>query len=234
MISAIIVAYNEEVLVEAIIKELKQQRFQGKYEIILADGGSQDNTIPLAKELDVRIVACPKGKAKQMNEAAKHAKGDILFFVHADMTFSDKTFSVIQQKIDEGYDGGGFSNEFDTNNKKIKQLGTWMNFRFFDRREQSDKGVFYGDNGIFVKKDVFEAVDGFKPIPIMEDYDFSVRMKKNNFQLIKIKDPKIIVSARRHIKAGFFKTRFQWVMIRKLYNCGVSPERLAKWYSDIR
>ncbi len=233
MISAIIVAYNEESLIEGIIKELNKQQFQGDYEIILANGGSEDNTVPLARENNIKILNCRKGKSRQMNDAVKEAKGDVLFFVHADMQFSDQVFSIIQKKVDEGYDGGGFSNEFDTHNEKIKKLGTWMNFRFFDKREQSDKGIFYGDNGIFVKKSAFETLEGFKEIPIMEDYDFSVRMKEQ-FKVIKIKEPKIIVSTRRHIKAGFLKTRFQWVMIRKLYKWGISPERLAKWYSDIR
>ena len=108
-----------------------------------------------------------------------------------------------------------------------------MNFRFFDKREQSDKGVFYGDNGIFVLKSVFEKLNGFKEIPIMEDYDFSKRLHKNH-PTFKLKTPKIVVSARRHIKAGFLKTRLQWVFIRKLYNWGVSPFILAKWYKDIR
>ena len=67
----------------------------------------------------------------------------------------------------------------------------------------------------------------------MEDYDFSRRMKIN-YKVIKIKEPKIKVSARRHIKTGFLKTRFQWIMIRKLYKWGVSPEKLANWYSDVR
>ncbi len=233
MISAIIVAYNEEDLIEVIIKELKKQQFHGKYEIILADGGSSDKTVMLAAENKIQIVNCRKGKSRQMNDDAKKAKGDILFFVHADMQFSNQMFSIIQNKITEGYDGGGFSNEFDMHNKKIKKLGIWMNFRFFDKREQSDKGIFYGDNGIFVKKEVFIALNGFKEISIMEDYDFSRRMKIN-YKVIKIKEPKIKVSARRHIKTGFIKTRFQWIMIRKLYKWGVSPEKLAKWYSDVR
>jgi len=233
MISAIIITYNEELLIKSIINELNKQQFNGNFEIILADGGSNDNTVTVAKENKIKVVHCRKGKSKQMNDAAKEAKGDILFFVHVDMQFSDHMFSVIQKQISEGYDGGGFSNEFDEHNDKIKSLGNWMNFRFFDKREQSDKGVFYGDNGIFVKKKVFNELNGFKDISIMEDYDFSVRMKEK-YRVIRINDPKIIVSARRHVKAGFLKTRFQWVMIRKLYKWGVSPEKLTAWYGDIR
>lgn len=233
MISVIIITYNEALLIVSIIEELRKQQFNGNYEIILADGGSTDETVALANKNNIKVLHCRKGKSKQMNDAAKEARGDILFFVHVDMKFSSNVFSVIRNKINEGFDGGGFSNEFESYNNKIKKLGNWMNFRFIDKREQSDKGIFYGDNGIFVKKNVFFELGGYKEIPIMEDYDFSVRMKKD-YKVEKIQDPKIIVSARRHIKAGFIKTRFQWVMIRKLYKWGVSPEKLTKWYGDIR
>ena len=108
-----------------------------------------------------------------------------------------------------------------------------MNFRFFDRREQSDKGIFYGDNGIFVKKSVFLELGGFKEIPIMEDYDFSLRMSKK-YKVVKIKNPLITLSVRRHLKAGFFKTRFQWIVIRELFKLGIPATWLSKWYKDIR
>ena len=232
-ISAIIVAYNEEEYIKAIIDELRNQDFSKVYEIILADGGSTDDTIAIAKGEGITVTNCRKSKSCQMNDAARSATGEVLFFVHADMKFSPDTFNTIKEYIDNGYDGGGFANVFDTHNDKIKRLGTWMNFRIFNHKEQSDKGIFYGDNGIFVKRKIFEVLKGFKEIPIMEDYDFSRKLKQK-FRSIKIQEPPIVVSARRHIKAGFFKTRFQWIAIRKLYKWGVSPSLLAKWYADVR
>jgi glycosyltransferase involved in cell wall biosynthesis len=233
MITVIIVAYNEELRIRSIIGELQKQQFSYEYEIILADGGSTDKTISLAWQEGINIINCRRGKSCQMNDAAKAARGDILFFVHADMKLAENTLTVIQKHIDLGYDGGGFANLFDEYNDKIKNIGTWMNFRFFTKIEQSDKGIFYGDNGIFVKRNVLDNLLGFKEIPIMEDYDFSRRMRQN-FKVIKIKQPPIIISARRHIKAGFFKTRFQWIAIRRLYQCGVSPKMLARLYGDVR
>ena len=233
-LSAIIVAVNEEGLIEQIIEELRKQNYSGEVEIILADGGSTDKTVQMAQAQGVQIVvASQKGKSLQMNEAANIATGEVLFFVHADMQFPDTVFSSVARVIRLGYQGGGFANEFDEHNTKIKRLGNWINVRLFDKREQSDKGVFYGDNGIFVAKDVFDQLGGFKEIPIMEDYDFSKRLSKNH-NTYKISDPQIVVSARRHIQAGFLKTRLQWVLIRKLYKLGVSPSWLLKWYKDIR
>ncbi|MFT4666597.1 MAG: glycosyltransferase involved in cell wall biosynthesis [Polaribacter sp.] len=233
-ISAIIVAVNEELLIRNIITELRKQVYSGDSEIILADGGSTDQTVAFAKQEKLKIARSPKrSKSIQMNTAAAIATGDILFFVHVDMTFDNNTFSIIQKQIATGFAGGGFSNVFDNHNQKIKTLGNWFNFRIFNKREQSDKGLFYGDNGIFVKRNVFNDLQGFKEIPIMEDYDFSKRLQQK-YSTTTIKEPKIIVSARRHIKAGFIKTRFQWVVIRTLYKWGVSPFILEKWYRDIR
>lgn len=234
MISIIIVAYNEADFISACIWELKKQNFSGDYEIILADGSSTDATVLLALQENIMVVECLKGKAVQMNRAAERALGDILFFVHGDMELAENTLETIQQHMDEGYDAGGFANIFKEHNNRIKSLGNWMNFRFFDKSEQSDKGIFYGDNGIFVRKSVFKNLGGFREIPIMEDYDFSSRLHKQGYKTVKIKDPAIIVSARRHIKSGFLKTRFQWVVIRKLFKWGVSTETLAKWYGDVR
>lgn len=149
------------------------------------------------------------------------------------MTLPKDALKVIEHKINfEGYSGGGFANMFSSYNEKIKLLGRLLNLRIVNR-EQSDNKIFYGDDGIFVKKSIFEKLGGFKEIPIMEDYDFSVRLKKE-FRLVKIDNPKIIVDSRRHVNAGFIKTRVQWITIRKLYKLGVSPFLLAKWYKDVR
>ncbi|CAM1345419.1 glycosyltransferase [Tenacibaculum amylolyticum] len=233
-ITAIIVAYNEELMIEQIISELKKQNYNGEVEYILADGGSNDQTVELAKKHHLSIVLSKqKGKAVQMNTAAQAATGDVLFFVHADMQFPNNTFTSIIDVITQGYAGGGFANVFDSQNEKIKNLGNLLNLRFLDKREQSDKGVFYGDNAIFVLKDAFHTLGGFKEIPIMEDFDFSKRLSKK-YKTFKIREPQIIVSSRRHIKAGFIKTRLQWVFIRIFFQWGVSPFLLAKWYKDIR
>jgi len=89
------------------------------------------------------------------------------------------------------------------------------------------------NNGIFAKRTVFETLGGFKAIPIMEDYDFSMRMHEQ-FRVVRVCEPKLVVSTRRHLKAGFIKTRMQWILIKRLYKLGVSPYALARWYRDVR
>lgn len=232
MISIIIPTYNEESSIGKTLVQLNSLSCKCEKEIIVVDGGSSDATVTIASRY-ARVVSSIKGKANQLNEGVRMSTGEILFFVHADMFVPTGALNAIVNTIDEGYNGGGFANVFDTHNEKIKRLGIIMNLRFFSKKEQADRNIFYGDNGVFVQRNVFLALNGFKKIPIMEDYDFSFRMKKH-FKVKQIKEVKLILSSRRHLEAGFLKTRFQWIMIKKLYLLGVSPHLLDRWYSDIR
>jgi len=231
MISIIIPAYNEEAFIEHTLIQLADLRKEAAFEIIVSDGGSIDKTVAIASSY-ATIVHSPKGKAKQLNLAAKKAQGNILFFVHADIKVPAGALTAISKHIEEGCDSGGFSNIFLTHNSKIKSIGRIFHLRITNK-SQAERKIFYGDNGIFVKKEVFEKVGGFKEIPIMEDYDFSKRMLAS-YKVCLIKEPKLIVDARRHLKDGFIKTRMKWMLIKWLYLLGVSPQKLDNWYKDIR
>jgi len=232
MISVIIPVKNEEQCIESTLKHIQNANCLAELEIIVVDGGSQDKTCAISKPY-AKVFKTQSGRAHQLNLGARHAQGDILFFAHADMIIPEKAFDQIQERIKQGFDGGGFSNKFVKHNQWIKLLGRIMNLRLFSFKESSDKGIFFGDNGIFVKNAVFHKLKGFKNIPIMEDYDFSLKLKRH-YNITHIKHPPLILSARRHEKSGFIKTRFQWIMIKRLYQLGISPDWLAKWYSDVR
>ena len=231
MISIIIPVINEAGFIENMLQSLLMLRDEANFEILIADGGSSDATIQIASQ-HARIVKSPAGRAIQQNTAARQASGDIFFFAQAHMTIPKGTLRTIQKTITrDNYDGGGFSNLFSGHNEKIKRLGRILNFRFFDN-DHGENTIFFGDNGIFVRKTVFEAMGGFREIPIMEDYDFSQRLREN-YRVKRILQPRLLISPRRHLENGFLKTRLQWILIKKLYLLGVSPERLNRWYRRV-
>lgn len=228
MISIIIPVLNEAGFIEEMLQSVLMLRDEADFEILVADGGSSDSTIRIASQY-ARIVESPAGRAIQQNTAARQASGDIFFFAHAHMTIPRGILRTIRETISEDeYDGGGFSNLFSEHNEKIKRLGRILNFRLFDN-DHGENTIFFGDNGIFVRRAVFEAMGGFREIPIMEDYDFSQRLR-SNYRVKRILQPRLRISPRRHLENGFLKTRLQWILIKKLYLMGVSPERLNRWY----
>ena len=232
MISIIIPTLNEEIIIESTLKNLRMHIQSTPHEIIVSDGGSCDKTVAIAEKLAL-VVKSEKGKAIQLNEGAKKAAGDILFFVQADTTIPQGALKTIELKIyKQDYDGGGFSNVFSKHNKKIKTLGRILNFKIFTNDHQKNL-IFFGDNGIFCKREVFDKLGGFNLIPIMEDYDFSKRMR-DRFKSVRVLDPKLIISSRRFVKDGFVKTRLLWIIIKRLYQLGISPHVLAKLYKDVR
>lgn len=235
-ISIIIPAYNEADVIEKTLQHLNSFKAAFNIEVIVADGGSNDSTVAIAKK-HATVVKTVKSKAIQLNHAAAVAAGQILFFVHADMMISAEALKAIFKTVNEkGYDGGGFDNAFNVENRRIKLINALVFLSFLEKktkRLEQEQPILYGDNGIFVKLSVFNEIGGFKPIPIMEDYDLSRRLNKNH-KMLKLYQPKLIVSSRRFLKHGIFLTTFSWLLIQKLYKAGISPNILFKLYKDVR
>ncbi len=232
MISIIIPTLNEATLIEDLLTHLLTLTNPAGHEIIVSDGGSIDDTVSIAEKY-VRVVHSEKGKSYQLNAGAKEARGDVLFFVHATMTVPPGVMEVIEDRIFiKGFDGGGFSNVFAEDKRDIWFIRVCMNSWIVDRDSRWNR-VFYGDNGIFCKKEVFDLLGGFKPIPIMEDYEFSRRLR-DQFRSVRITQPKLILSTRRLNTTGYIRTRLQWFAIKNLYLLGVPPEILSRWYRQVR
>lgn len=232
MISLIVISLNEEGVIESTLKQLLSLKHEAAIELLLVDGGSSDRTVEIGSRY-ATVIHSERGRAKQLNCGATRAKGDILFFVHSDMFVPFGALSAINACIEQGYEGGGFSNQFDRHNRRIKTLGRLLNLRLFGSEHTQRRKLFFGDNGIFVRRDIFEMLGGFKSIPIMEDYDFALRLRGRG-RVTWISKPVLTVSSRRHEKEGFLKTRAQWIAIKLLYRLGVSPFYLTRLYPDSR
>jgi rSAM/selenodomain-associated transferase 2 len=192
------------------------------FEIIVSDAGSQDDTVLLASSL-AKVIQSPKGRGIQMNHAAEIAKGNILWFIHADCQPHPKSIDAIKDVLhDPDVIGGAFEYNLDSS-KLFFRLSN-----FFSNRKNQIFKLIYGDMGIFIRSNIFKKMKGYKEIPIMEDIDLCRRLKK--IGKLVILPYRINTSTRRWFEEGFIKNWFRNYFLQICWNLGVSPYRLAKWY----
>ncbi len=220
----IIPTLNESKILANTLEKVKKLQ---PHEIIIGDGGSQDETLEIAKTYPTKIVLSPPGRSLQMNAAAGEASGDILLFHHADSFITKKGFEKMNAVIAKGkYFGGAFSLQIDSDQPRLKRISRWATLR------SRFLNLTYGDQAIFVRRDIFEELNGYMPIPICEDLDFSLRLKKRGPMII-LKD-KSYTSPRRWLKEGIGFTTARNLLISSLFLLGVSPNRLCRWYPPKR
>ena len=220
-ISIIIPIYNESSKIADFLQEL--QKLSGSFEILFADGGSTDDTISKIPDI-YRVIPCRKGRAVQMNSAAKEATGEYLWFVHCDSRIPE---DALQQIAGSGADFGCFHIVFDYDGPFMK-CNTFMS----NRRAIMDH-IAFGDQGIWIKRDLFLNQGGFPELPIMEDYEFSRRMKSQKIRL-KVLPGRITTSGRRYQTAHPLKTMWSMIWLRHLYRQGMDIHEIARRYKDIR
>lgn len=224
MISIIIPVLNEEKNIEKTLIQLN--KLKGDKEVIVVDGGSKDNTKEIAARF-AKVILSEKGRGNQMNKGAEEASGDILWFVHSDSVLTENSIGEIQLAIDEGNIGGGFSIRFyDYNTLFMKYISVTSNLR------AKYLGLYFGDQGIFARTDVFKKLGGYPRQEIMEDWDFSLVMKKRG--KLKLLDTPIGTSARRFKSGGQLRTHLLMHKIKLLYILGMSTDKLAEIYKDVR
>jgi rSAM/selenodomain-associated transferase 2 len=220
-VSIIIPVKNEELILGALLCQLATLN---PHEIIVVDGHSSDSTATVAART-ARVLFCDGGRGPQMNAGAAVATGSILLFLHADVRPGTGALSAIRHAIDDqGTVGGNLNIVFEGGREAA--IFTLVN------RIRRRCRIFYGDSGIFCRRDVFEALGGYKPWPVMEDYEFVSRLRRAG--KLALLDTPIHVSARRWKEGGLWRTMWTWFWIQSLYLAGVSPFTLARWYKDIR
>jgi rSAM/selenodomain-associated transferase 2 len=219
-ISIIVPALNEAQYIENICQRIHKI---GNYrELLVVDGGSHDKTRQFAAHY-ATVLLSPQGRAIQMNTGAHLAKGDILWFLHADCLPHLNSIAAISNAIvNSKIVGGAFSYNLDADGyiyRLAEGLSNYKNQVF---------NLFYGDMGIFIRKKIFDEMGGYHEIPLMEDIDLCLRLRKIGKTIIL--PQRIITSARRWKRDGALKNIFRNWILQLGWKLGISPHYLVKFY----
>lgn len=221
-LSIIIPALNEEKQIHACLNGLQPIRERG-HEVILVDGGSQDQTCKMSNDLVDRVVHARMGRASQMNTGAKSAGGDIFLFLHADTVLSeDADYQIIRHIKDPDYYWGRFDIRLSGQHWLFRMIERFMNMR---TRLTS---INTGDHAIFISKALFNQIGGYEEIPLMEDISLS-RKLKCIVKPVNLRQT-VITSSRRWETRGIIRTLFTMWYLRLLYFFGIHPEQLVRKY----
>lgn len=221
-ISIIVPMLNERHVLPQRLTELKKHRRCG-CEVILVDGGSQDGSVELARESGFEVLSSPPGRARQMNAGARSARGDVLLFLHADTGLPAAAVMLIRRAFaDESRTWGFFAIQIEGRSPLLRVIAFLVSHR------SRLSGIATGDQGIFVRRKIFERLNGFPEQPLMEDIEMSRRLKRSARPIYL--PARVITSGRRWESRGIGRTIALMWALRFGYWIGVPPESLAKRY----
>jgi rSAM/selenodomain-associated transferase 2 len=222
-ISVIIPTLNEA---SCLGQTLQQLRLHKPEEIIVVDGGSMDGTCRLAVTAD-RLLDAPRGRASQMNRGAAQARGDVLLFLHADCTLEEGALACAEENLGRrGVAAGCF---------RMCVRAPGPAYRLIDRCATARvrlTGLIYGDQGLFVSRDLFRRVGGFPPLRLMEDVFLSKTLRRQG--RLTVAPRRIFVSPRRWRRQGLVRQTLRNWTLTVLAAGGMHPDRLAAFYPVVR
>jgi rSAM/selenodomain-associated transferase 2 len=223
-ISIIVPALNEQECIAETLRSLQQ--LEGEKEIIVVDGGSNDETRSLACAQGAQVLTSPPGRGVQMHAGALKARGDVFWFVHADTIPPAHALKEIRQHLKSPLMmGGNFGLIFDGPSRAARQLtAIYPMLRIL--------GLCYGDSGIFIRREAYDRIGGFRALALFEDLDLLRRLRRNG-RFIHL-PCKILTSSRRFEQRNFALMWLYWTALQVLYWCGISPNWLARWYRHVR
>ena len=222
VVSVIIPVLNEADVIERTLRSLQPMIGRG-HEVIVVDGGSDDDTVARSRSLSSRMIGAPRGRARQMQAGADIATGDVLWFLHADTLPPDNADRLILDGLHEnGYQWGRFDIHIESDGILLRLVARMMNLR------SRLSSIATGDQGIFVEKALFMRAGGYPDIDLMEDIELCRQLKREGRPLCL--QERVSTSSRRWRMHGVVRTIFLMWFLRAAHAMGVEPGRLARYY----
>jgi rSAM/selenodomain-associated transferase 2 len=219
-VSIVVPALNEARRIESCLQQLN--RDFPDCELVVVDGGSTDGTFDVAARHGYTIRSAA-GRATQMNAGAAATTGDVLWFIHVDCQVPADALTLLRQAVqDRSVIGGGLTLRFDQRSPGLDYLAVSSNLRA--RRLH----WIFGDQAMFVRRDVFDSVGGFPAIPLMEDLEMS-RILRRRGRLV-VLPTTVTASARRLVDQGPWRMTVLMQLLKLQYLLGVDPERIRRRY----
>lgn len=218
IVSVIIPALNEAAGIERTLTSVSVQEVD--HEIVVADGGSRDDTVRVARPFG-RVISAPRGRARQMNAGAAEAQGDVMLFLHADTILPNGALALVRETLqDPSKEGGAFRLQFDTPTPLLR-------FYSFCTRFPIPK-ICFGDRAFFVRSWIFDDLGGFPDIPLFEDLEL-VRVLHERGGFVFLAVP-VTTSARRFLRVGPLRQQLRNTYLWLHYMRGTDPRTLVERY----
>lgn len=224
-LSIVVPIYNEERVIDRLLDQLRPLR--ETCEVILVDGGSTDGTLARIDDA-FTVIRAPKGRGGQLNAGARAATGAVLLFLHADSVLPLDPVGEIE-RVMRTHRVGCFGVRFEPSSPLMRICAALSNFRCYVRR------IMFGDQGIFIERALFLEVGGFPDLPLMEDYRFSLDLRRRGLRPGATRG-RITTSARRFgtTTRSRLRTMMRMAHLRRLYRRGAPIEEIARRYGEAR
>lgn len=195
-------------------------------EIVIVDGGSEDNTVEIARNAGAKVVLSPPGRARQLNRGAAEAQGEVYLFLHGDTWLPDGYARFVRETMArDDIVAGAFRLAIDSPQKRLKWVAGAANLRSRLMRFP------YGDQAIFLRADLFRKLGGFPQLPVMEDFCLVQSLRRQG--RIHILDQQVVTSARRWLRLGVFRTTLINQLMVVGFLLGLPLNFLAKIYGVV-
>jgi rSAM/selenodomain-associated transferase 2 len=223
MISVVIPTLNEVETLPALLDDLGGLASMVPLDVVVVDGGSSDGTGAQAAARGARVFQAPCGRTRQLNRGAMAARGDWLLFLHADCRLGEGALTALRAALEPsaGVQAAVFRFAIDLPSVWRRFIETGQAIR------EALSGLAYGDQGLLIRRELFQSVGGYPDLPLMEDVAM-IRTLRRRTRVTQLPAP-LLTSGRRYRRGGVLRTWLKHTALISLYLLGASPTRLAGW-----